>query len=318
MLSKNYLSLLPIILPLLLSPLLLGVINRTKAKFAGRVGSPLLQTYYDLYRLLKKDFIYSKSTSWVIRMGSWIILAATISVLSLLPLPGIPTLVSFKGDLLLFIYLLALTRFIIIVSALDTGSSFEGMGSAREAFFGLLAEPVIFLILITLAIMGHTFSLSGIFSAITTESWPLLAPELVLLVLAWFVILLLESCRIPFDDPNTHLELTMIHEVMVLDHAGFDLGLILYANSLKLWFFSSIVVQIIIPSNLFNLVGITSGSSNGVVLSVLTHVLGILLVAVLIGVVESTMARLRINRVPNLILGAFSLSLVAFILLWKV
>jgi formate hydrogenlyase subunit 4 len=288
---------------LCLAPLLLGIVSRTKAIFAGRTGQPLLQPYRDLAKLLRKGAVYSHTTTFLFRAGPMIGVAASAGALALLPMGGAPAVVSFAGDLVLFAYLLGIARFMLILSALDTGSSFEGMGASREAMFSALAEPALFLGLATLARRCDALSLSSIVNGITPELWTRAGPELVLVAVAIAVILLAENARVPFDDPNTHLELTMIHEVMVLDHGGPDLAAAEYAGALKLWLTSSLLTGLVVPVHAGeSLVGLSAFG------------LGMLLVAVGIGVVESVMARLRLVRVSQLLVGAGGLSAIALVL----
>jgi formate hydrogenlyase subunit 4 len=298
-------------LALTLSPLLLGVINRVKAVFAGRVGPPLLQPYYDLWKLLHKGAVYSETTTWVFRAGPVIGLAALLAALLLVPFGNLPGLVSFPGDFLLLAYLLGLARFFIVVSALDTGSSFEGMGASREVFFSMLAEPALMLGLAAVARETTsvfdlrnplTLSLGGIHNAITPALWSAAGLTLVLVTVALVLVILVENSRIPFDDPNTHLELTMIHEVMVLDHSGPDFAFILYGAALKLWLLGALLVGILLPSTTVSL------------LDTATDLVAMFGLAVLVGVVESSMARLRLLRVPQLLVGAVALAALAFAL----
>ena len=211
---------------LALPPLVLGVVNRTKAIVGGRKGQPLLQAYFDLAKLLRKGAVYSRTTSWVFRAGPIVGLAAIASAGLLLSMGGAPALVSFGGDFVLFAYLLGLARFATALAALDTGSAFEGMGAAREVTFASLAKPALFLVLLVLARATGTLSLSGMLGPGLAAAWGHAAPALVLAAIALFVVALAENSRIPVDDPNTHLELTMIHEVMVLDHSGPDILLV--------------------------------------------------------------------------------------------
>lgn len=310
MTSQHLLSLAAYAVSLALSPLLLGIINRVKALFAGRRGPPLLQAYFDLHKLLRKGAVYSGTTSWVFQAGPMIGLAAAAAAAALLPSFGIRAPVSFTGDLVLLAYLLALGRFFTIAAALDTGSSFEGMGASREAFFSLLAEPALFLILATLAKEVSSQSLptlSEILMAGKPADAGMLGSYIPLLAASLFIVLLSENCRIPVDDPNTHLELTMIHEVMVLDHSGPDFAYILYGASIKLWIMTSLLSQMVVAA----LHGETWGSA-------WEHALAIgatmLLVTVLVGVVESVMARLRMSRVPQLLVGANALALLGFVI----
>jgi len=181
-------------------PLLFGVINRTKALFAGRSGAPLLQPYYDLFRLLRKGSVFSRTTTWVFRAGPVVTLAATLAAALLIPLGNHLPPFSFSGDMILFVYLLALGRFFTTAAALDTGSSFEGMGAAREVTFSCLAEPVIFVTLLVLSRMSGSLSLSTVLTHSSATLWATSGATLVLLITALFFVLLAENCRIPFAD----------------------------------------------------------------------------------------------------------------------
>jgi formate hydrogenlyase subunit 4 len=273
-------------------PLLLGVIGKTKAWFAGRVGPPLLQPYYDVWKLLGKGAVYSRTATWVFRAGPMISLAALLSAGLLLPLGFGPAPLGFGGDMILFAYLLGLGRFVTMAAALDTGSSFEGMGASREAAFSALAEPALLLALAIVAVPAQSLSFLDVFQALPWESWGAAHPEIMISVVVIFCVLLAENSRVPVDDPATHLELTMIHEVMVLDHGGPDLAFILYRSAVKLFLFAGILVNLIVPLSPGGLPGVAGLCA------------GSLAVAVLVGVVESTMARLRRVRVPQLLVGA--------------
>ena len=215
-----------------LPPLLLGVINKTKAAFAGRTGPPVLQPYYDLAKLFRKGTVLSTTTTWVFRAGPVVGLATAALALLLVPLTPAGAPVSFTGDLVLLAYLFGLGRFFTASAALDTGSPFEGMGAAREVTFACLAEPAFFFGLLVLAKLAGSLRLADMLGGSLSARWSGAAASLALVLLSWFVVLLAENCRIPFDDPNTHLELTMIHEVMVLDHGGPAFGMILYGAAL--------------------------------------------------------------------------------------
>ena len=294
------------LLALVFAPLLFGIINRTKAFFAGRRGQPLFQTYHDLWKLLRKGAVYSRTTTWVFRAGPIIGLAAVVMAITLVPFGNAPALVAFPGDLVLFAYLLGLMRFFTVIAALDTGSSFEGMGASREVQLSALAEPALFLGLAATARRIGSISLSGIFEKISPDTWQTAGLALALVAVALFVVLLCENARIPVDDPNTHLELTMIHEVMVLDHGGPDLAFILYGASLKLWTLGALLIGIVVPIH----------SGNGW-LDAAAFLGGMLALAVVVGIVESTMARLRLVRVPQLLVGAGVFAALALILVLR-
>jgi formate hydrogenlyase subunit 4 len=288
---------------LALPPLLLGVINKTKAIVAGRSGPPLLQVYYDVAKLLRKGSVFSTTTTWVFRASPIVGIATALVASLLVPLGNHEAPVSFTGDLVLFAYLFGLARFFTVCAALDTGSAFEGMGGAREATFSCLAEPALFLGLLVLVKRSASLSLSTMLGAGLASEWRGAAAPLVLVLVSLFVVLLAENCRIPVDDPNTHLELTMIHEVMVLDHGGPAFAMILYGAALKLFVLGAIVVRLAVPF------GGDEWAGWGV------FVAGMIALSVGIGVVESVMARLRMRQVPSLLVAACLLSCFGIILL---
>ncbi len=291
---------------ILMPPLLLGVIGKTKAAFAGRVGPSYLQLYYDLAKLIRKGSVISETTTWIFTAGPIITLAAVLVASLLLPLGNHPAPISFAGDMILFAYLFALGRFFTTLAALDTGSSFEGMGAAREATFACLAEPTLFFALMTLSRMSGSISLSPMLSNLSVSLWFNSGAALLLLIGGLFIVLLAENSRIPFDDPNTHLELTMIHEVMVLDHSGPAFAYILYGAAIKLFVLGAFFINIALPlktGNAFLDWGI--------------FILLMLGLAVAIGVVESIMARLRLLRVPQLLVAACILSAFSMLLILR-
>ncbi|MFA4971663.1 MAG: NADH-quinone oxidoreductase subunit H [bacterium] len=292
-----------ILLMFLLAPLLVGVITRVKAVIAGRHGQPVLQLYFDLWKLMHKGAAISRTTTWLFPFGPAATIAAAMAAAILMPCGGISALISFPGDLVLFAYLFGLARFVTILAALDTGSSFEGMGASREAAFSALAEPVLLLALAALARLAQSSSLSGIFGAAGATLWSSSGATLTLAIAAMFVVMLAENSRIPVDDPTTHLELTMIHEVMVLDHGGPDLALITWSASLKLWLFASLIAGAALPA---------LGASPAAALAL--HVAGVFSLGIAVGLVESMMARLKLVRVPQLLTGAIALAMLALIL----
>ena len=288
---------------LALPPLLIGVIGKTKAFFGGRVGPPFVQPYRDLLRLWRKGEVISTTTTWVFRAGPVVMLATALVASLLVPFGSRPAPLSFAGDLVLLAYLFGLSRFFTVAAAMDTGSPFEGMGAAREATFAALAEPALFLALLTLVRASGSLSLGTMLGSGLAHAWATASASLVFVVVSLFVVLLVESSRVPFDDPATHLELTMIHEVMVLDHSGPMLGVIHYAAALKLLVLGAIVARLAVP--------VSTGS---LPLDWLVFAASMLAVAVTIGVVESVMARLRLVQVPLLLVGACLLSGFALVL----
>jgi formate hydrogenlyase subunit 4 len=303
----NALSFIHPALALIASPFLFGIINRIKARFAGRTGQPLLQAYYDIFKLLRKGAVYSHTTTWIFKAGPIVGLASALTALLIIPIGTVPAILRFQGDLILFAYAFGLMRFFVVIAALDTGSPFEGMGASREAQFSALAEPALFLCLAAVACKTKCFSLSTIMPNLSLGLWAHEAPALAMIAAALFAVLLAENARIPVDDPNTHLELTMIHEVMVLDHSGPDFAFILYSSALKLWITSALLIGIVFPARTGNLW-----------LDIAASLLGLIIVAAAIGIIESIMARLRLLRVPQLLAGAGTMAIIALILILRV
>ena len=284
---------------LMLAPLLPGIITKVKAWVAGRRGPPVLQLYYDLAKLWRKGVVMSQLASPGFIIGPAVAWTALLGAALLMPLGPAGGEVSFHGDVLLLIYLLALARFCTAWAAMETGSAFEGMGSAREVSYAVLAEAAIIAAVLSLVVHTGSVSLDTLLSPSAGAGAALLAAGL-------FLVLLAENCRVPFDDPNTHLELTMIHEGMILDHSGPPLAAILHGASLKLLLFSVLLVQAVLP------VGELSPLASAGALAA-----GVLAVTVGVGLVESLLARLAFKRVPLLLITAFLLCLFALLVAWK-
>jgi len=284
---------------LLLAPLLPGIINKVKAWVAGRRGPPVLQLYYDLAKLWQKSVVLSNLASPGFIIGPAVGWVALVGAALLMPLGPAGSALSFRGDVLLLIYLLALARFCTAWAAMETGSAFEGMGAAREVSYAVLAEAAI--IAAVLSLIVHTGSVSLI-----TMLAPSAGAGAALLAAGLFTVLLAENCRVPFDEPNTHLELTMIHEAMVLDHSGPPLAAILHGASVKLLLFAVLLVQAVLPIG-----EMTPLAAAGALAA------GVLLVTISVGLVESLLARLAFRRVPLLLTTAFLLCVFALLVAWK-
>ncbi len=288
------------------APIVPGVASRTKAVLTGRRGSPVWQLYADLWKLAHRGVVYSTTTTWMFRLAPVVLVATTLAAMTLLPLDGQVGLLTFTGDGVAFAYLLALGRFVLVLAALDTGSSFEGMGASREVTFAALVEPGLFIGLAALGIIAHDFSMSAMLGGPSLSSTSVVAPTLVMVAVSLFALSLAECARVPVDDPATHLELTMIHEVMVLDHSGADLALILYAGALKLAVFAVIILNVLTPG---------SGPSGWTGLGAL--VASLFAIGIAVGIGESVMARLRLPKVQLYIVGGSALALFGLILVLR-
>lgn len=291
-----------IIMILFLPPLFVGGINKIKAILAGRKGSSIFQVYYDLKRQLKKSEVPSETTTWVFYIFPIIYLATIITAGLLLPVIGHNAVIDFSGSFILFVYILALGKFVMIAGAMDTGSSFEGMGASREAFFTSFLEPVIFMMFGSISIFASDASFNSMFLFFKNKN-ELLFLVVLLCIFIMGIIMFVEGCRIPIDDPETHLELTMIHEVMILDNSGPSLGIIQYASAVKLFMFATLTLNFIIPYGL------------PVYVYVIVYLLEMFLVAFVIGIFEAILARFRMVRIPEFL---FSLVAMAIMVMFVV
>ncbi|MCP4577138.1 MAG: hydrogenase [Deltaproteobacteria bacterium] len=292
------------ILAMVLAPFFFVVILKVTAFFGGKKGPPLLINYYTLIKLFKKGSVYSTSTTFLFRMGPMVSLAAAATVLMFLPIAGRPPIFSFNGDIIFILYLMGLGRFFTIAAAMDTASPFEGMGAAREAYFPIICEATVFMILILFYMLTNELRLAAYFSVGQPYGlWQAAGTPLLFVVIAFFIILLTENSRVPVDDPATHLELTMIHEVMVLDHSGPDFGLIELGSFCKLFFYSTIVARLILPFE-----------PGHPVLSIGLFALSLIIVYIAVGITESVMARYRMDKVPKFVLTSFALAFFATII----
>jgi formate hydrogenlyase subunit 4 len=284
---------------LLLAPLLPGLINKVKAWVAGRRGPPVLQLYYDLARLWRKGVVLSTLASPGFVVGPAVGWVAVLGAALLLPLGSMGASLSFRGDVILLIYLLALARFWTAWAALETGSAFEGMGAAREVSYAVLTEAAVITAVLALSLRSGSVGLGTMLACSAGTGSVLLAAGL-------FTVLLAENCRVPFDDPNTHLELTMIHEVMVLDHSGPPLAVVLHGAAMKLLLFAVLLVEAVLPFGEWT--GIAAAAA---------LIGGVAIVGVGVGLVESWLARYAFKRVPLLLTTAFLLCLFALLVAWK-
>jgi formate hydrogenlyase subunit 4 len=276
-----------------------GVINRIKSITAGRKGPGIMQPVKDVLRLFRKGAVYSNTTSFIFQIAPSIYFASILMAIMVIPLGEYKGILSFQGDFVFFAYILGVGKFFNIISALDTGSSFEGMGASREALFSMFAEPAFFILMGSLALLTGQTSFQEIFASLHFGSYI----SYILGVLATFVLVMsamVENSRMPIDDPKTHLELTMVHEVMILDNSGFDLGLILYATHLKFAMYGALIANLFMGSfPLYLTIPIFFGMQ--------------FLFAIAVGLLESFTARFRMSHNAQYILALSSVSLLIFL-----
>jgi len=277
-----------------------GIIIRTKSILSGRKGPGILQPLKDIWRLFRKGAVYSETSSFIFRIAPSIYFSTVIMAIFLIPFDSYPGILSFRGDFVFFAYVLALGKFFMIIGAMDTGSSFEGMGASREALYSMLAEPAFFVLMGSFALLTGYTSFFEIFSNLHFGSYISYA----LGTLATFVLVIvamIENSRMPIDDPKTHLELTMVHEVMILDNSGFDLGLILYTTHLKFAMYGALIANFLVPSGL------------ALYYSIIVFIAIQILFAISVGTIESFMARFRMTHNPQFIFTLSSISILIFL-----
>ncbi|HKT09689.1 MAG TPA: NADH-quinone oxidoreductase subunit H [Gemmatimonadaceae bacterium] len=292
---------------LIVAPAVSGVAGRTKAFLTRRRGAPILQLYVDLAKCTRRGVVWSGTTTLIFRVAPVALLAAVLVAATVVPLDGRSALISFPGDVVAFAYALGLGRFLLVLAALDTGSSFEGMGASREVTVAAFVELGLFLAFGTLAVLTKQLSLSGMLGAPLAATWRAASPAIAMTAVSLFALMLAECARVPVDDPATHLELTMIHEVMILDHSGPDLALIHYASAIKLSLVAALIVDLVIPRGVVPLGG-----------SLAILAAGLVVVGIAVGVVEASVARMRMPKIPLYLAGASSLGLFSLVLvLWS-
>lgn len=288
------------ILILLFAPfLMIGVIKKTKAFWSGRKGVSLLQPLWDFLRLMKKNAVYSETTSWVFKFAPAIGFATVIFAALFVPLASGIAVINMQFSFVIFAYILGLGKFFSLISALDTGSSFEGMGASREACFSTIVEPAFFIAMASIAALSQVYTFDSfkfILQGVGIYGYLII----ILAIVTLFIMLLVESCRVPVDDPTTHLELTMIHEVMILDNSGPDLGLITWTSAIKMFLLEALIANLIIPAGL------------PLTWTIGFFLLTILILSIAVGTVESAIARFRMTHVFEFI---FIMSLSALLIL---
>lgn len=292
-----------------LAPLVSGIIKKMKALSQKRIGPPLFQLYYDLYKLFRKDTVVSETASWIFKATPYIFFSVTLLAALFIPVSIRLQPLSFMGDLILAIYLLALGRFFMTLAGLDPGSTFGGMGSSRESMIAALVEPALMVALLTVALTAKSTSIYQMLTTTSGLGLQIFQPVYLLSFLAVFIILITETARIPVDDPATHLELTMVHEAMLLEYSGKYLALMEYGAAIKQLLLITLLVNLFIPlegSLLF------TQPLQTILISLVIYVVKVILMAVLVAIVEINTVKLRLFSVPNLTALAFILAFLAF------
>jgi len=291
-----------------LAPLLTGIIRKTKARTQKRIGASILQPYYDLLKLVRKDEVISDQTSWIFRACPWVNFATMATAAFFIPVFLIYTPFGLVGDLLLVVGLFALGRFFTMLAGLDVASSFGGLGSSREMMISALLEPALFLSIFVVAITYGGTNLSTLISASSHASF-LPHPQIIFAAIGMFIIILGETGRLPFDNPATHLELTMVHETMILEYSGKSLALMEWSQSIKQIILFTLMVNIFVPWGISSSVLLPS-----LTVGFLTFIGKISLFGIFVAFAESSVAKWRLFRIPDLIAIAIATSMIGIVL----
>jgi len=301
-------GLLQIMAILLISPLVTGVIGKIKAFMQNRRGADIFQPYRNIYKLFGKEAVISRTASWITPLTPYILFASTLGAAMLVPAFAAPTPFGELGDILAVIYLLALGSFFLALAGLDQGSAFGGMGSSRHMTISSLAEPAMILAIFSAGLIASSANISKIILAGSTQEF-FLNPAYIFSFLALFIVMLAETGRIPVDNPSTHLELTMIHEAMILDYSGKYLAFIEWASAIKLLLFLTLISNIFFPFGIA-----TDLSLLAIIPALAIYVVKIIFFAAIIALIESLIAKFRLFRVPDILWIAFMFAMLGIII----
>lgn len=295
------------ILLVAIAPLITGIIRKVKAYLQSRTGPSVLQPYRDLRKLFSKGSVVSKDASWVFTLTPYVCMSAILVAALLVPVVYARAF-GFVGDLIVLIYLLSMMRFFMALAALDTGSAFGGMGSSREMYISSIVEPTMLLSIFAMALVAGTTSLGDIADGVATNGWDLVAPTLLLAAAAFFIATLAENARVPFDNPATHLELTMIHEAMLLEYSGRHLALMEWAAQIKLVLYGALIANIFFP---WGIAQSLAPSALGIAIAAIAAKLMLLGAALAVG--ETLLAKMRLFRAPAFLNLALLLALLGLL-----
>ena len=291
-----------------LSPLIIGVTRKIKARFQNRSGASVYQPYYDLWKLFHKDEVISETSSWIFRYTPYLLFALTIVMAAGVPFISTAATSHYLGDFLVFVYLVAFGTFFLALAGLDTGSAFGGTGSSREMTVAALTEGGFIFSLFAVSLVAGSANFSDMVNSLSTVPLYSFAPILIAFA-AFYIVILAENARYPFDNPATHLELTMIHEAMILDYSGKRLALVEWAAANKFLIFISIGVSVFFPWGIAQDAGVAA-----VAIALMLYVVKVLIVAASVAVLESSIAKLRFFRLPDLLLTSLVLGTIAIVL----
>ncbi len=300
---------LQILIIILTAPLANGLIRKVKAFTQKRTGPPVWQMYFDLYKLFKKEVVVSEVTSWIYGAAPYIVFAATLAAAMLVPVTTLLAPSGFPGDVIMLIYIFALSRFFLALAGLDAGGTFGGMGSSREGMISALMEPAILVSVFTVGLISKSTSVMQMMESSKNLGIPLSHPIYLLVFLALLIIIVAETARIPVDDPSTHLELTMVHEAMVLEYSGRHLALMELGAAVKQLVLITFVVNIFLPHDQF----LGMGGLGLIAVSLLIYMAKVIIFSIVIALIEVNTVKFRFFSVPNLAALSFILAFLGFL-----
>jgi formate hydrogenlyase subunit 4 len=311
----NYLfyMLLQLALFVILAPLVGGIIKKVKALSQKRKGPPILQMYYDLFKLTQKDTVVSETASWIFKATPYVQLSSVLLAALLVPVSVKFQSFSFLGDAILVVYLLALGRFFMVLAGLDTASTFGGMGSSREMMISSLMEPSLLVTVFTIGLLAGSTSVHDMMQNSVLAGLTIFQPVYLLTFSALFIILIAETARIPVDDPATHLELTMVHEAMLLEYSGRYLAMMELSSSIKQLIFITLLANLFMPLDGLFIIAQPVWSA---LISILLYLVKVIIITVAIAIVEIKTVKLRLFSIPNLAALSFILALLGFFQYW--
>ncbi len=307
--------LIQLITMIMLAPLVGGIIKKVKALSQKRKGPPVFQLYFDLYKLFSKDVVVSETASWIFKATPYITFTVILLAALFIPVSSQLKPVGFLGDIILAVYLLALGRFFMVLAGMDTGSTFGGMGSSREMMLATLIEPSLLVSLFTIGLVAGSTSIHQMIQNSIINGMNIFRPVYLLTFAALFIILIVETARVPVDDPATHLELTMIHEAMLLEYSGRYLALMEWGTAVKELILITLLANLFIPlDGLFHI----SQPVLAFLISLGLYIVKVIFIALIIALVEIKTVKLRLFSLPNLAALSFILSLLGFFQYWVV
>lgn len=302
-------NLIQLLVILLLAPLVGGIIKKIKALTQKRQGPPVIQMYFDLYKLIRKESVVSETASFIYRAAPYIVFATTAAGALIVPVTALLPAAQFSGDFILLFYLLALGRFFMCLAGLDTGSTFGGMGASREAMISSLIEPSLLVSFFTIGLTAGSTSIGHMMAAMGRVGTPLHQPVFILTLIAMLIIIIAETSRIPVDDPATHLELTMVHEAMLLEYSGRHLALMEYGAAIKQLILITLTVNLFLPVDQL----IPFDGAGGLILAITLYAIRVVFIAVVIAAIEVGTVKFRFFSIPNLAAFSFILSFLGFL-----